>query len=49
VACNATTAFKRVGDNRYVKMPAAVFGTGMTGVQVALVFDQQLVGRKSFG
>ncbi len=46
VTFNAAATGKFVSNNRYIKMSATVPGSSVPGVQVALVFYQQVVRRK---
>jgi hypothetical protein len=49
VAFNATAAIECIGNDDNLEMSTTISGTCMTGMQVALVFDEQVVGRKYFG
>jgi hypothetical protein len=44
VAVDPTTASKGISNDDYLKMSTAIFGSRVTGMEVALVFDKQLVG-----
>ena len=49
VAVDPTTASKGIGNDDHFEVSTAILGSLVTGMQVTLVFDKQLVGCESVG
>jgi hypothetical protein len=46
VTLNSATPVESISNDNDLEMPTTCFGARMTSMQVALIFDEQMIGRE---